>query len=230
VGAVPDPNFSDNLNMISDSFFYADFWYRDEFTAPASAAGKRYWLNFDGINWKAEVFFNGARLGRIEGGFMRGRFDVSKLIHPGAKNAVAVRIEKNANPGGIKDRTMQSTNVNGGVLGADNPTYHASIGWDWIPPIRGRNIGVWSNVYLTPSGPVTIDNPLVSTTLPLPDTSRADVSIEATLTNHDSAPVSGEFSGAFGAAAFRTSVTRPCTFLTPSSGGRPGMATRTSTP
>ena len=209
VGAVPDPNFSDNLNMISDSFFYADFWYRDEFTAPASAAGKHYWLNFDGINWKAEIFFNGARLGRVEGGFMRGRFDVSKLIHPGAKNAVAVRIEKNATPGGIKDRTMQSTNVNGGVLGADNPTYHASIGWDWIPPIRGRNIGVWSTVYLTPSGPVTIDNPLVTTTLPLPDTSRADVAVEATLTNHDSAPVSGVFSGTFGAAAFRTSVAIP---------------------
>ena len=209
IGAVPEPNFGENMNLISDSFFYADFWYRDEFTAPASAAGKKYWLNFDGINWKAEVFFNGARLGRIEGGFMRGRFDVSKLIHPGAKNAVAVRIEKNATPGGIKERTMQSTGVNGGVLGADNPTYHASIGWDWIPPVRGRNIGVWSNVYLTPSGPVTIDNPLVTTTLPLPATTRADVAIEATLINHDSAPVTGEFGGTFGSAAFRTSVTIP---------------------
>ena len=37
--ALPDPNFGDNQLQISDSFFYADFWYRDEFMAPA--AGRR---------------------------------------------------------------------------------------------------------------------------------------------------------------------------------------------
>ena len=36
-GAIPDPNYGDNQLMISDSFFYADFWYRDEFVA----AGRR---------------------------------------------------------------------------------------------------------------------------------------------------------------------------------------------
>ena len=76
-GAFPDPNFGDNQLMISDSFFYADFWYRNEFTAPAGVAGKRVWLNFDGINWKADVFLNGEKIGRIEGGFTRGRFDVT---------------------------------------------------------------------------------------------------------------------------------------------------------
>ena len=60
-GAVPDPNFGDNQAMISDSFFYADFWYRNEFTAPATLAGRHVWLNFDGINWKADVFLNGTR-------------------------------------------------------------------------------------------------------------------------------------------------------------------------
>ena len=35
VGAIPDPNFSHNQLYISDSFFYSDFWYRTEFTAPA---------------------------------------------------------------------------------------------------------------------------------------------------------------------------------------------------
>ena len=93
---------------------------------------------------------------------------------------LAVRIEKNATPGSIKEKTFQSPGLNGGALGADNPTYHATIGWDWIPPIRGRDTGIWGGVYLTATGPVTIENPLVTTTLPLPDTSRADVAIEAT--------------------------------------------------
>jgi hypothetical protein len=207
IGALPDPNFGANQLQISDSFFCSDFWYRDEFTAPAAFRGKHVWLNFDGINWKADVYLNGSKVGRIEGGFMRGKFDVAALIHPGAKNALAVRIEKNATPGPIKVATMQSTGLNGGVLGADNPTYHASIGWDWIPAIRGRNIGIWSDVYFTASGGVTIENPFVTTTLPLPDTSRADVTVEATLSNHDRAAVTGTLRGRFGTAAFEMPVT-----------------------
>ena len=35
IGAIPDPNFGQNQLQISDSYFYSDFWYRTEFTAPA---------------------------------------------------------------------------------------------------------------------------------------------------------------------------------------------------
>jgi beta-galactosidase/beta-glucuronidase len=204
-GALPDPNYGDNQNMISDSFFYADFWYRNEFVAPA-ASGKHVWLNFDGINWKADVYLNGARLGRIEGGFMRGRFDVTGHVRAGAKNALAVRIVKNATPGSVREKNWQSPDKNGGALGLDNPTYHASVGWDWIPTIRGRNTGIWGDVYLTTTGPVTIENPFVRTALPLPDTSTADVSVEVELRNHDAAPVAGTLRGRFGDVAFETPV------------------------
>ena len=101
---------------------------------------------------------------------MRGRFDVTGKIRPGQKNALAVRILKNATPGSVKEKTFASPDLNGGALGADNPTYHATIGWDWIPTIRGRDIGIWGDVSLTTTGAVTIENPLVTTTLPLPDT------------------------------------------------------------
>ncbi len=43
-----------------------------------------------------------------------------------------------------------------------------------------------------------VENPFVNTTLPLPDTSRADVSIQVTLRNLQSTPVSGSLSGHFG--------------------------------
>jgi beta-galactosidase/beta-glucuronidase len=192
--------------MISDSFFYADFWYRNEFVPLPAGAGQHVWLNFDGVNWKAEIFLNGEKLGRIDGGFIRGRFDVTSLLQPGRKNALAVRIEKNANPGSVKEKTFENPDKNGGVLGADNPTYHASIGWDWIPTIRGRDTGIWKDVYLNVTGPVTIESPMVSTSLPLPDTSHADVNITVTLRNHDTRPMNGILRGHFGDAAFETSV------------------------
>ena len=121
--------------------------------AAARARAPR-WLNFDGVNWKAEVFLNGERLGRIDGGFTRARFDVTGRLRAGQTNALAVRVEKPATPGSVKEKTFENPDKNGGALGADNPTYHASIGWDWIPTIRGRNTGIWNDVYVTNSGPV----------------------------------------------------------------------------
>ena len=206
-GALPDPNFSDNQAMISDSFFYADFWYRNEFMAPASYAGKRQWLNLDGINWKADVFLNGQKLGRMEGAFTRARFDVTGKLRPGAKNVIAVRVVRNASPGSVTEKTADSPGKNGGALGADNPTFHASVGWDWIPTIRGRDSGIWNNVWLNATGPVTLEDPFAKTTLPLPDTSSADVTLDVTLHNHEAKPVTGTLRGAFGDMTFEKKVT-----------------------
>lgn len=198
VGAIPDPNFGENQLYLSDSYFYADFWYRREFASPTIEKGEKAWLNFDGINWKADVYLNGEKLGRIDGGFMRGRFDVTDRLAAKGMNALAVRIVKNATPGSCKQKTYASTGRNGGALGADNPTYHASIGWDWIPTIRGRNTGIWGDVYVTVTGPVTLENPFVATALPLPDTSSAAVSIAVDLVNHEAKHVSGVLHGRFG--------------------------------
>ena len=206
-GAVPNPDFGDNQSMISDSFFYADFWYRNEFTPPPANPGRRVWLNFAGVNWKADVYLNGEKLGRIEGAFTRARFDVTGKLPPGRKSALAVRILKNATPGSIKEKTFESPDKNGGALGADNPTFHAAIGWDWIPTIRGRDTGIWNDVFFTVTGAVTIENSHVDSKLLLPDTSHADVTIEATLRNHDTRPVSGTLRGRFGDEAFTIPVT-----------------------
>ncbi len=208
-GALPDPNFGDNQLMISDAFFHADFWYRTEFDAPPAADGRARWLNFDGINLNADVFLNGEKVGRIEGGFTRARFDVTATLRRDAPNALAVRIEKPTTPGSAKEKTFINPDKNGGGLGLDNPTYHASIGWDWIPTIRGRDTGIWNDVYLTHSGPVTVEHPSVVSTLPLPDTTRADVTLSAEVRNHGKSAVSGRLRGRFGDVTFDVPATVP---------------------
>ena len=42
---------------------------------------------------------------------MRGAFDVTGKLHPGGKNALAVRIEKNATPGSVKEKTFESPGI-----------------------------------------------------------------------------------------------------------------------
>lgn len=205
LGAVPNPDFADNVFNISDSYFNSDFWYRNEFDIPSDFTGEKIWLEFDGINWKAEIFLNETYLGRINGAFIRGRFDISKHAHAG-KNTLAVRIIKNQNPGSVKAKNEDNTGRNGGMLGYDNPTFHASIGWDWITTVRGRNIGIWNDVRLVKEGPVSLDSPYVKTVLPLPDTTSAVLAPEVIAKNNSTDIVSGTVKGRIGDIAFEMPV------------------------
>lgn len=205
IGALPDPNYSDNQLNISESFFYSNFWYRNEFDVPANFKKERLFLNFDGINWKANVYLNGKKIGRIEGAFKRGIFDITADAVEG-KNVLAVEIIKNSHIGAIKEKNKQSTDFNGGILGADNPTFHATIGWDWIPTMRGRNIGIWNDVKLTTSGKVTVSDPLVESVLPLPDTTSVRLTAEVIVKNNDANPVKGTLEGKVGDITFSRSV------------------------
>lgn len=205
IGAIADPNYADNQLTVSESFFNADFWYWNEFQVPSSFLRDRVFLNFDGINWKANIYLNGQWAGRLEGAFMRGRFDVTNLVKKG-RNVLAVEIIRNEHVGAVKEKNKQSTDFNGGILGADNPTFHACIGWDWIPTIRGRNIGIWNDVTLTSTGHVTVSDPYVRTQLALPDTTQARLTAEVVVKNHDEATVCGVLSGKVGDVCFEQPV------------------------
>ena len=159
-GAVPDPDFGDNWEQISESFFNSDFIYRKEFESAGTEEGKRSILQLDGINWKADVSLNGKGLGRVEGAFQRGNFDVTDVLVNG-RNILEIKIIHNAHPGAVKEKTARWTGYNGGILGADNPTFHASIGWDWMTTVRGRNTGIWGDVRIVQKGPVEVADPLV---------------------------------------------------------------------
>ncbi|MBP5566015.1 MAG: discoidin domain-containing protein [Bacteroidales bacterium] len=203
-GAVPDISYGNDQEYISDSYFNADFIYRG--TIPFEGpTGRKVFLDFGGINWKADVSLNGTPLGKIEGAFTRGRFDVSGIVREGP-NEVEVLIHRPATPGPAKGCTLQRIPPNGGVLGADNPTFHASIGWDWIPTVRGRNIGIWRDVRFTTSGDVTVADPLVQTVLNLPDTTRALVTGEALLTNLSDTARKVLWEGKIGDASFAETV------------------------
>ncbi len=205
VGVIPNPNYADNIFQISESFFNSNFWYRNEFDVPEGFKRDRLFLNFDGINWKANVYLNGEKIGRVEGAFIRGMFDVTDKVLPG-KNVLAVEIIKNEHIGAVKEKYKVNTDFNGGILGADNPTFHASIGWDWISTIRGRNIGIWNDVYLTTTGKVTLQDPFVQAVLPLPDTTSATLTPEVIVKNHDTAPIKGILAGRIGDISFERPV------------------------
>lgn len=184
-GVYPDPYMGLNNMAIPDTLCRQDWWYRLAFRAPSAKSGKRAWLHFDGINYKALFFLNGKLLGQTQGAFRRTRFDVTGQLRSDAANILVVHILPPPNPGIPHEQSfLAGMGPNGGQLAMDGPTFISSEGWDWVPGIRDRNIGIWQDVRLSYTGDVTIVDPHIVTDLPLPDTTRADISIKVSLENH----------------------------------------------
>lgn len=191
-GVYPDPFYGLNNMIIPDSLSRTDWWYRCKFSAPKNTLGNRMHLLLNGINYMAEVYLNGKKLGNIKGAFVRGQFDVTDIVNKNSENILVIHILPPSNPGIPHEQsTISGQGLNGGVLSTDGPTFISSIGWDWIPGIRDRNTGIWQDVRLKTSGDIVIGDPLVTTDVLLPDTTQAKIYIKTNLRNISSREVKG---------------------------------------
>ena len=205
-GVYPEPLYGENNrpDKIPESLCRATYWYRTSFTVPHAYAGRRVWLHFDGINYEAEIWLNGHDLGSIKGAFARGLFDVTPYVVPGKPGVLAVQILPQPHPGHPVEQTITAgVGPNGGETARDGPTFLCSIGWDWIPGVRDRNLGIWQGVSLSASGPVTVQDTYVTSDLPLPRTDSADLTVQTTLRNVTGQTQKGMLIGTFGTTTFR---------------------------
>jgi hypothetical protein len=195
----PEPLYGENdrATVIPESLARTSYWYRTAIQVPRAYKNRRVWLNFDGINYSAVIWVNGTQVGTIRGAFIRGIFDVTSVVKPGARAVVAVEITPQPHPGIAHEHDWRDgVGQNGGESAIDGPTFLCTLGWDWLPAIRDRDAGIWQRVFLTSSGPVTVKDPLVTTDLPLPRTDSSDVMVQALVENVSDQPVSGELQGA----------------------------------
>jgi len=162
---VPDPFYGMNNEKIPDVFktgsdFYT-YWFVKDFQEKA-AGNEQVWLQFRGINYKADVFLNGKKVNPevIEGMHLRSQFNITKLLSPTGKNRLAVIVHP---PDAVG-------NPNGGQGGdgtiAKGLTTQYTAGWDWIQPIRDRNTGIWDKVTIEKTQGINIQNPHVVTLVP----------------------------------------------------------------
>ncbi|MDR1408634.1 MAG: beta-glycosidase [Tannerella sp.] len=162
----PAPEFSMNNNLIPDIHeigrdFYT-YWFVLPFRVEAWEPDQQIWLNFRGINYKADIFLNGKRLNTVthEGMFLRKSFSVTPWLKPNEENLLAVIVYPPDYPG----------NPNGGQGGdgeiARNVTMQFTPGWDWIQPVRDRNTGIWDEVSITTTRAVRVQHPYVVTKVP----------------------------------------------------------------
>jgi hypothetical protein len=187
-GKEPDPNYADNIYRVDKKKYDRDFWYRLEFPTPALAsaaasgmpiatrthpAGRHLWLHFRGINRRGEIFFNGTRLGELDGFMQRGDYDITSLITPKGPNVLAVLVHWPGRP----------------IPNYASPTYISSDSWDWMPSVPGLLAGITDEVYLTTTGDVNIIDPWIRTESATEKEAR--LSLQLHLANHSDAPTKG---------------------------------------
>jgi hypothetical protein len=169
-GLEKDPNYADNIYKVDRKKYDRSFWYRTEFMIPVSYTQKYIWLNFRGVNRRADIYLNGTLLGSLDGFMQYGRFNITEIASRTTKNVLTVLVSIPVQP----------------LANVGSPNYVSSAGWDWMPYVPGLNSGITDNVYLSNTGAVTIKDPWIRASLPT--NARADISVALDVKNSDSNP------------------------------------------
>ncbi len=80
-------------------------WYRRKINLPPNSAGKRVFIEFDGVFRDAVVLFNNHYLGRNFSGYAPFAFDVTDYLHEGKPNQLAVRVDATLSEGWFYEGT-----------------------------------------------------------------------------------------------------------------------------
>ena len=216
---VPEPYFGLN-NKIQQGLIpdladvgrdYYTRWLRTEFEVPASFAGRKVWIQMDGINYRAEVWINGHLLSSITGMFRQDYINVTDFVKPGRKSAIAVKVMPVDVPGTWHKKDWGAFNEfhNGGDgnIGL-NTTMLMTVGWDFefMDGIRDRNTGIWRSIYLYSTGDVALRHPFVRSELSHPLYDKASETVSVELVNPGFTPVDCVVRGSIEGISFEKSV------------------------
>ena len=175
-------NFS-NMAMPADSPFARSWWYRTQFRLPAATRGKNLWLNFDAINYRANIWLNGQKIADAEhaaGMYRMFEFDVTKNVLVDAVNTLAVEVFA---------PTQNEFTI----------TYV-----DWNPMPADKDMGLVRDVYIRASGPVTVRHTQVVSKLE--PGGGASVRLSAYVRNATERAIEGTLRGTIGEIAVTKKV------------------------
>jgi len=189
-GTYKNVFYSDNLRTAeepdsSSNLFVVPWWYRTEFNLAEGGRATHTLLRINGIIASADVWLNGnlvAEQAAVAGAYPVHELDVTQWVHAGI-NTLALRVHP-----------------------AD-PRSSLSIGWvDWNPTPPDNNMGPWRGVDIVRRGPVEIGSPQVTSTLSLPDLSRAALTVKVQARNLDASAHEATIIGVVAGVSLRRTI------------------------
>ncbi|MEU0806923.1 PA14 domain-containing protein [Streptomyces sp. NPDC005970] len=165
-------------------------WYRRTFTVPADwkiGSGKQLRLNFGAVDWRTEVYVNGAKVADHQGGYDKFSADITDALKPGRTQELIV---------GVYDPTDAASGENPPLgkqrLDPSGIWYTPSSGiWQtvWLEPVAADHV---DSLKLTPdvdAGTVTVEPRGVRDGLPVTATAYDGKQAVATVSGRSGAPL-----------------------------------------
>ena len=141
-----------------------ELWYRREFTVPRSWRSRRVMINFGAVDWRAEVYVNGALAGVHEGGYTPFSVDATPFLKHG-RQVLTLR---------VYDSTDQGYQPRGKQVSRPRSIWYTSV------------TGIWQTVWMEP-----VNDNHITAVLPVADIDRLllNVTVQTSADSHDVAYV-----------------------------------------
>lgn len=133
-----------------------ELWYQREFTVPSKWRNNTILLHFGAVDWKADVWVNGTKVGQHTGGFTPFSFDITPALTSGT-NTLVVKVWDPTDRG-YQPRGKQVNEPHG----------------IWYTPVTG----IWQTVWLEPVPESYIENLRIT-----PDIDKNILQVEAIASN-----------------------------------------------
>ncbi len=161
-GEYPNLYFGENLKQVPTDRFNGAWWYRNEFKAPPDSAGNQVWLYFKGINYRANIWLNGKKIGDakdVVGTYRDFEFNISDTLDRSGNNVLLVEVQP------PKKNDLAITFV------------------DWAPKPPDQNMGLWQEVELRTSGALALRHAMVQSELDVPSLKSARLTVMVDVVN-----------------------------------------------
>ena len=133
-----------------------ELWYRRTFTVPAAWKGKDVLLNFDAVDWRADVWVNGVKVGSHTGGYTAFQLNITAALQKG-DNEVVVRVAD------ATERGFQP-------VGKQRMKPHGI----WYTPVSG----IWQTVWMEP-----VERTHIADMVTVPDIDAGTVEVDVRSSN-----------------------------------------------
>ena len=109
-------------------------WYKTTFKVPGSWKGRRLMLNFEAVDWRADVFVNNVLVGTHTGGYTHFSFDVTPYLN-GGTNTLVLKVQ---------DATDNDLQPRGKQVSSPKGIWYTAVSgiWQsvWIEPVAKSHI------------------------------------------------------------------------------------------
>jgi len=142
---IPDPFLADNIHLLRPLESH-EWWYTREFDVPEDMYGRAWDIVFEGLDTLASVWINDVIAGNAANMLIPHRFDVTRLLRPGQKNRIHVRLQSPMQHARAQryDASVCGPELREELLYLRKAPHMG--GWDIMP--RALSAGIWRSVWI----------------------------------------------------------------------------------